>query len=235
MRRRRRRLLEAGEHAQRRRLARAGRPDEHHELAVGDVEVERVDGRRVVARIDACRLRRSELQPTAHLLESARERDAGAPGRRSSSSSPSSAAPTIAGAAVGRTTTAWCDLLQPRGDRAEQVAVDVLQHAAAEHDLDGLVGEVEPRQCHARKCHDLRSEPPHDLSRNASSAASASTSGASSITRRCSMPPGVNRFRKLARRRQGRSAQARHARGSCAGHGRPRFAPADETAARPRS
>ena len=36
--------LEAGEHAQRSRLAAAGRPDEHHELAVRDVEVEVVDG-----------------------------------------------------------------------------------------------------------------------------------------------------------------------------------------------
>jgi hypothetical protein len=35
--------LEAGEHAQRRRLARARRPDEHEQLAVADVEVEAVD------------------------------------------------------------------------------------------------------------------------------------------------------------------------------------------------
>ncbi len=33
-------LLEAGDHPQRRRLAAPGRPDEHHELAVGDLEVE---------------------------------------------------------------------------------------------------------------------------------------------------------------------------------------------------
>ena len=33
-----------GDHAQQRRLAAAGRPDEHEELAVGDVEVDRVDG-----------------------------------------------------------------------------------------------------------------------------------------------------------------------------------------------
>ena len=49
-------LLEAREHAQRGRLARTGRPDEHHELAVLDVEIERVDGRRLGTGIDACRL-----------------------------------------------------------------------------------------------------------------------------------------------------------------------------------
>jgi len=36
--------LEAGEHPQRRGLARAGGADQHHELAVGDREVERADG-----------------------------------------------------------------------------------------------------------------------------------------------------------------------------------------------
>ena len=36
--------LEAGDHPQRGRLAAARRADEHHELAVGDVEVERADG-----------------------------------------------------------------------------------------------------------------------------------------------------------------------------------------------
>jgi hypothetical protein len=36
-------LLEAGEHAQRRRLAAAGRADEDHELTVGDVEIQVVD------------------------------------------------------------------------------------------------------------------------------------------------------------------------------------------------
>ena len=37
--------LEPGEHPQRRRLAAPRRPDEHEELAVGDLQVEVVDGR----------------------------------------------------------------------------------------------------------------------------------------------------------------------------------------------
>ena len=37
-------LLEAGDHAKQRRLAAAGRPDEHHELAVLDRQVDVVDG-----------------------------------------------------------------------------------------------------------------------------------------------------------------------------------------------
>ncbi len=37
-------LLEARDHAQQRRLAAAGRPDEHHELAVLDRQVDVVDG-----------------------------------------------------------------------------------------------------------------------------------------------------------------------------------------------
>ena len=41
-------VLEPGEHAQRGRLAAARRADEHEELAVGDVDVEVVDGRGVV-------------------------------------------------------------------------------------------------------------------------------------------------------------------------------------------
>src|SRR5262249_11200792 len=58
-------LLEAREHAQRRRLPRAGGPDEHHELAVGDVEVQRVDGRPVVAGIDARRFDVTNLSQPA--------------------------------------------------------------------------------------------------------------------------------------------------------------------------
>ena len=41
-------LLETGDHAKRRRLAAAGRADEHHELAVLDRQVERVDRARSV-------------------------------------------------------------------------------------------------------------------------------------------------------------------------------------------
>jgi hypothetical protein len=40
-------VLQAGEHAQARRLPAPGRTEQHHELAVLDVEVERVDGRPV--------------------------------------------------------------------------------------------------------------------------------------------------------------------------------------------
>ena len=42
-------LLEPGDHPQRRRLAAARGPDEDHELAVGDLEIELVDGARAVA------------------------------------------------------------------------------------------------------------------------------------------------------------------------------------------
>ncbi len=44
-------VLEAGDHAQRRRLAAPGRADEHHELAVHDVEIEPVDGRCAVGKL----------------------------------------------------------------------------------------------------------------------------------------------------------------------------------------
>jgi hypothetical protein len=37
-------LLQSRDHAQRRRLAAAGRPDEHGELAMRDMQVERMDG-----------------------------------------------------------------------------------------------------------------------------------------------------------------------------------------------
>src|SRR5919197_3175150 len=46
-----------------------------------------------------------------------------------------------------------------RVDRGEQIAVDVLQHPAAEQDLDRLVGELETRQGDARQRDDLGGEP----------------------------------------------------------------------------
>ena len=42
-------LLEAGDHPKRGRLAAAGRADEHHELAVANLELEIGDGARTVA------------------------------------------------------------------------------------------------------------------------------------------------------------------------------------------
>ncbi len=47
-------LLEPCEHPQRRRLPAAGRSDEHHELAVPNLEVELVDRGRVGPRVDPC-------------------------------------------------------------------------------------------------------------------------------------------------------------------------------------
>ena len=46
-------VLQPGQHPQRGALARSGRADQHDELAVGDVEVERVDRELVGARVDA--------------------------------------------------------------------------------------------------------------------------------------------------------------------------------------
>jgi hypothetical protein len=43
--------FEAREHSQRRRLPAPRRPDQHDELAVGDVEIERVDGERIGPRV----------------------------------------------------------------------------------------------------------------------------------------------------------------------------------------
>ena len=54
-------LLEAGEHAERGRLARARWADEDHELAVRDVEVERVDCGRVAAGVDPRRLQEPDV------------------------------------------------------------------------------------------------------------------------------------------------------------------------------
>ncbi len=45
--------FEPGQHAQRRRLAAARRSDQHEEFAVADLEVERIDGRRLAAGVGA--------------------------------------------------------------------------------------------------------------------------------------------------------------------------------------
>jgi hypothetical protein len=44
-----RRMLEPGHHPKRRRLPAPGRPDQHHQLPVRHGQVERVDGRRLLA------------------------------------------------------------------------------------------------------------------------------------------------------------------------------------------
>jgi hypothetical protein len=54
-------LLEAGEHPQRGRLARARRADEDHQLAVGDLQVQRVDRGHVAARVGARGLLEADL------------------------------------------------------------------------------------------------------------------------------------------------------------------------------
>ena len=69
-------LLEPGEHPQRRRLARARRADEHHQLAVADLQVERVQRRRVSAGVDPRRL----LEP--HLSHRSASRSGPWPARR---------------------------------------------------------------------------------------------------------------------------------------------------------
>jgi hypothetical protein len=66
-------VLESGDHPQRRGLAAPGRPDEHHELAVLDREVELLDGTRAV-RIDLAdrleRHRRHAITLSPHLPSS---------------------------------------------------------------------------------------------------------------------------------------------------------------------
>ncbi len=62
-------LLEPGDHPQQRRLAAAGRADQHRELAVGDVDVDAVDDvRRAKVLFDATYrdLRHQRLSPLLH-------------------------------------------------------------------------------------------------------------------------------------------------------------------------
>src|SRR5207248_2708405 len=95
-------LLEAREHAERGRLTRPGRTDEHHELTVLDVEVERVDRGSVSAGVDARRLFESHVshqRPSTPAAPSSRTRTRSyASGPASSRSSAASADPTIGGA-----------------------------------------------------------------------------------------------------------------------------------------
>src|SRR5262249_57258360 len=94
-------LLEAREHAERGRLARAGRADEHHEFAVLDVEVERVDRRDGGAGVDPRRLFETNV---GHQRPFSRSRTRSYPsGAAFSRSSAPSAEPTIGGASTGRT------------------------------------------------------------------------------------------------------------------------------------
>ena len=66
--------LEAGQQAQRGGLARARRPDEHHQLAVVDLEIEMRDGRLVSARVEAGRRRELDRCHVASYLIAPMER-----------------------------------------------------------------------------------------------------------------------------------------------------------------
>ena len=156
-------LLEPGEHPQRGRLAGARRADEHHQLAVGDLEVERVDRRLVVAGIGPRRLHVAHLShgpPPPRVRLRAR---ASASGPAPSSSSPSSAAPTIGSEAATRSSH-----LRPEAglDRAQQAPVAGPEHPAAEQHLDGGAAELEPLDRGVHEREHLGGEPLDDRGRD---------------------------------------------------------------------
>ena len=79
-------LLEAGEHPQRRRLSGAGWAHQHHELPVGDVQIECVDCGRFRSRIHPGRLDESDFSQCSPLLRAGktpcRARGGAGPARR---------------------------------------------------------------------------------------------------------------------------------------------------------
>ena len=224
-------LLEPGEHAQRGRLPGAGRTDEHHELAVRDVQVERVDRRRVRAGVDPRRLDEADVSHR--------------PGSSSDVTRPTASASSCrsrACASCGR-----AERVEPeqrrtddrrrhrradgdrRADLAEAVADPAtsapsarLEQAAAEQHLDRLSLEAEPRQRDACERDHLADEALDDRRRLGiriglarARAARARSRGAGRSGRGGSPP----RARSASR---GRSGPGRSARGSSARRGRPR-------------
>ncbi len=229
-------LLEPREHAQRGRLARARRADEHDELAVLDVQVERVDGRRRRPRIDARRLVEADV---SHRCTS--ERFAGAlRGRRAQLAAQACMRRRGGAERVereqrsaddrrGRSTTIVAresaSSERPASIAASRPGSPRLQEPAAEHDLDRLLAPG--RAASGRRARARRSPTPSRSTipaATASAAASANTSGASSTTRRSEIAPDVHRppraraaFEPEVRRHGALERRA-------AGRGRPRCA-----------
>ena len=209
-------LLEAREHPQRRRLPRAGRPDEDHQLAVVDLEVEGVDRRH------RCPGRRpspprSGPQPSCRAPPPAEPRARAAPG-----------APAGARQPVGPRVRAACpaavegeqrgaddrrvggepdlrarrDRREPALDRRGEMAVLRAQQPAAEHDVDRL-GSA--RAARARRA---RTPRPRRASRSLISPATASSAAAREHDRReldeapAGEPLLVDRLADLGRPRQ---------------------------------
>ena len=234
-------VLETGEHAQRGRLPRARRADEHHELAVLDVEVESVDSRDVAARDRPASPARSGRQPSPSLL----------------ALSPSSSSESTAAASSSRARAPRLLIGAERVEPEERRAHDRRRRRRGEpRSARPSPRQARPRSRRAaarlpRAC----SPPPSststgsrreveagdrdagerdDLGRRAartisaatrSSAASAKTTGASSISRRWAIRPRRGSPRRARAASPVRSAPARRARGSSSGRVRPRFVP----------
>ena len=132
-------LLEPGQHAQRGRLPRAGRPDEDHELPVRDVQVERVDRGLVVPRVDARRLPEVHLShrpPPRALTEPAPGRLPWRPTRRARAARPrrSAASPSPGRRLPG----------SPARIRSTTREFSTLEQPAAEQNLDLAAVQPEP-------------------------------------------------------------------------------------------
>ena len=238
-------LLEPGEHPQRGRLAGARRADEHHQLAVRDVEVERVDRRRRRCRGRSASPARSGRQPStrhrpstldssvdaaarwALLRVAARRagRARAAPRRRSAAAvamRTATAAPTREAVARSRPAAAR------RADRSRPPPSST---------STGCAVELEPVERDARRARrprrraGRRSRPP---------TASCRRLGEDDRRRARSMPPlrdapEVDRLGELARRVERRSAPARRARALVRGPRPSSLRAAADSAARPTS